>query len=502
MNFEIDSISWDDCLSIKMKKDKILILVIFLALLVLALNAYVSYYSTRKIVENERLVVHTLEVISALETLRALSIDIESSMRGFVITGDNYFLQSYAENKTKAPDILTRLQDLTKDNPQQQEQAQLIGNYVQEKFSFSDEAIQARTSQGFSQAATLIASGRGKNLMNQINATTDFMQNEETRLLLLRQQESDSSISKAGFSFAGTSILAGILLFGVYYFFNSVLAERRKSEEVLQLANEELETKVQERTLELERSNRELQDFAFVASHDLQEPLRKIQAFGDRLRLKYSDQLGDQGSDYLNRMYNAAQRMSRLISDLLAFSRVATKIQPFEPLNLNETVDGVLSDLETRIQQTDGTVEVEELPVIAADPLQMRQLFQNLIGNALKFHRPDVPPIIQVKAEVVQENGEQPENEDGNSASSKEAHCVITVTDNGIGFDEKYLERIFTPFQRLHNKNEYEGTGMGLAVCRKIVERHRGNITAKSTPGEGSQFIIMLPFDNQKGETD
>jgi signal transduction histidine kinase len=484
-----------------MKKDRKLILITFLALLVLALNAYVAYYSVQKIIDNERQVAHTLEVLKELETLRTLSIDIESSMRGYVITGDEYFLQTYDQNRTDAPHIISHIKDLTKDNPFQQQQIELIENHVQEKFSFSDASIKSRKEKGYAEAATLVASRHGKELMIEINFLTDQMQKEETRLLNVRQEESDRSIRRGGFSFAATSILAALLLFGVYYFFNSVLKERKKSEAILRQANEELESKVQERTLELERSNRELQDFAFVASHDLQEPLRKIQTFGDRLRLKYSDQLGDQGSDYLNRMYNAAQRMSRLITDLLAFSRVSTKVQPFEPLNLNETIDGVLSDLETRIQQTNGKVEVEELPVIAADPLQMRQLFQNLIGNALKFHRPEAPPLIQVKGEIVQQNGTEPDGENSNSEPA-DAQCLITIKDNGIGFEEKYLERIFTPFQRLHNKNEYEGTGIGLAVCRKIVERHKGSITAKSIPGEGSEFMITLPFNTLKGEAD
>jgi signal transduction histidine kinase len=487
-----------------MKKDRKLILIIVLALLVLGLNAYVAYYSAQKIINNERRVVHTLEVLKELEALRTLSIDIESSMRGYVITGDAYFLQTYDHNKAQAPQIISHIRDLTKDNLYQQPQLELIETHVQEKFGFSDLAIKTRKEQGFAEAAAQVGSRQGKELMKEISFLADQMQEEETTLLKIRQDESDSSIRRGEFSFAATSILAALLLFGVYYFFNSVLEERRKSEEALRVVNEELESKVQERTEELERSNRELQDFAFVASHDLQEPLRKIQAFGDRLRLKYSDQLGDQGSDYLNRMYNAAQRMSRLISDLLAFSRVATKVQPFEPLNLNETIDGVLSDLETRIQQTNGTVEVEEMPTIAADALQMRQLFQNLIGNALKFHRPETPPFIQVKGSIVQENGAKPESDTDDSAPTEaaDAHCLITVKDNGIGFDEKYLERIFTPFQRLHNKSEYEGTGMGLAVCRKIVERHRGTITAKSTPGEGSEFIITLPFNTLKGETE
>ncbi len=246
--------------------------------------------------------------------------------------------------------------------------------------------------------------------------------------------------------------------------------------------------------LELKRSNRELQDFAFVASHDLQEPLRKIQAFGDRLNTKYAAALKDEGRDYLERMQNAASRMHNLINDLLTFSRVTTAAQPFLPTDLGEVVREVLGDLETRIEQTDGRVEMGQLPVMEADPLQMRQLLQNLIPNSLKFHRANEPPIVKIFGRLLEGSETQAESPASNGLFE------IIVEDNGIGFDEKYLDRIFTPFQRLHARGQYEGTGMGLAVCRKIVERHHGSITASSSPSDGSRFIVTLPIKQTDGE--
>lgn len=238
-------------------------------------------------------------------------------------------------------------------------------------------------------------------------------------------------------------------------------------------------------TFKLEQSNRELQEFAYVASHDLQEPLRKVQAFGDRLEKKCAEQLSDEGRDYVHRMKNAAGRMQNLINDLLTFSRVATKTQPFQTVNLKTIVEEVVSDLEVRIEQSGGQVEIGELPVLEADPLQMRQLFQNLISNALKFHRADEKPLVRVYASA---GGE----------ALEEGFCRIAVEDNGIGFDEKYLDRIFTVFQRLHGRLEYEGSGIGLAVCRKIVERHGGNITAKSEEGKGATFFLDLPISHEE----
>ncbi len=246
----------------------------------------------------------------------------------------------------------------------------------------------------------------------------------------------------------------------------------------------ETEKRLQLYTEKLQQSNREFQDFAHIASHDLQEPLRKVTAFGDRLKAKYADKLGEQGCDYLERMQNAASRMQKLIQGLLVFSRVATKAKPFEPVDLNTVASEVLSDLEVRIQETGGQVSVNELPTISADPLQMRQLLQNLIGNALKFQKDNEQPAINVSAELL--------NGDGDETGIDRSYR-ISVRDNGIGFDNKYAGRIFGVFQRLHGRQEYEGSGIGLSVCKRIVERHGGNITAESTPGDGTTFIITLP---------
>ena len=230
----------------------------------------------------------------------------------------------------------------------------------------------------------------------------------------------------------------------------------------------------------LSRSNAELEQFAYVASHDLQEPLRKIQAFGDRLKTKYDASLGPEGLDYLTRMQNAAARMQILIQDLLSLSRVASNAKPFTSVDLGDVVRTVVSDLEMRIQDAQGRVEIGALPVIFGDRGQMAQLFQNLIGNGLKFRKPGESPVVKIDS--------QPQ-----TLPSGAAGWHISVEDNGIGFDEKYRDRIFQIFQRLHGRNEYEGTGIGLAICRKIVDRHGGSLTANSSPGAGAKFIITLP---------
>lgn len=259
---------------------------------------------------------------------------------------------------------------------------------------------------------------------------------------------------------------------------NRDITMRKRAEEQLKIYN-----------AKLKQSNRELQDFAYVASHDLQEPLRKVQAFSDRLKTKYADKLEGDGLDYLERMRSAANRMQLLIQDLLTFSRVSTKAQPFVPVDLETITREVLSDLEVKIEETGAIIEFLDLPVIDADPMQMRQLLQNLIGNALKFRQKDTTPFIGIHAIRVAPNG--------NGGSG---YCQLFVKDNGIGFDEKYSDKIFAVFQRLHGRVEYEGSGVGLAICRKIAERHDGTITAQSAPGRGSTFIVTLPVKQLKAD--
>jgi two-component system, LuxR family, sensor kinase FixL len=248
---------------------------------------------------------------------------------------------------------------------------------------------------------------------------------------------------------------------------------------------------------ELERSNQELEQFAYVASHDLQEPLRKIRMFSDRLEVKCGGQLDETGRECIQRMQSAAARMQTLIDGLLTLSRVTTRARNFVPVDLAQVVREVVSDLEGQIERVGGRVEVEHLPSIQADPLQMRQLFQNLVGNALKFHRVDEPPVVWVRGAFV--HGRQ---ERRGRRSPADERCRIEIEDNGIGFEEKHADRIFGVFQRLHPRDVYEGTGVGLAICRRIVERHGGTIRARSAPGKGSAFEVILPVVQPKNKSE
>jgi PAS domain S-box-containing protein len=245
----------------------------------------------------------------------------------------------------------------------------------------------------------------------------------------------------------------------------------------------EAETQALDYLEKLKKANKELEQFSAIASHDLQEPLRKIIVFGDRLgesiNLKDSE-----GKEYLERMQKSATRMQLLIDDLLKFAQLKSQFAPFKPVNLNNIVHDVLLDLESRIQKSKGIVEVEELPTLDADPAQMHQLFLNLIGNALKFQRKGAVPKVIVR-----------------NSHEDNHHYIISVEDNGIGIDETFFGRIFRPFERLHGRSEYEGTGMGLSICDKIVTHHGGKITVTNNKEVGVTFTIILPEQQVSKET-
>lgn len=238
----------------------------------------------------------------------------------------------------------------------------------------------------------------------------------------------------------------------------------------------EVKSKLEENIQELNRSNRELQQFAYVASHDLQEPIRKVIYYSDYLLAKYEKNLDKKGSEYLRHMISASHRMRNLIKDLLSFSQVDQKQYRFETLDLSKVAQEALQDLELVIKEKQATVNISELPPIEADHLLMRQLFENLISNALKYNKEGEPPVIEISHE-----------NDGKT-------LTLFFNDQGIGFNEKYLDRMFNLFQRLHGRDEYSGTGLGLAICRKITEVHNGRITAKSQESKGATFIVQLPI--------
>lgn len=250
----------------------------------------------------------------------------------------------------------------------------------------------------------------------------------------------------------------------------------------------ELNKQLLENIHQLESINKELDRFAYMASHDLQEPLRKIRIFSERIGMKYSGELDNEGKSYIDKMQSACERMQNLINDILAFSKLNVEKEVMVFSDINSIIEEVLVDMEIEIQEKNAKVEVERIPKLNVHPRLIKPLFQNLISNSLKYSRKEIAPVVKISAKL----DEPLKTPDPNQVGK---FCRINVEDNGVGFEQEYAEQVFTMFKRLHVGSEYEGTGIGLAICKKIVEQHKGFISVKSAVNEGSTFIISLPVE-------
>lgn len=457
-----------------------------------AVSAVLAYRSIDVITENNIGINNTLQTINLIKDLNRELAAAESSQRGYLLTEDPDYLQPYHQTLVVVDDLLKRLGESTTELPQQNNRFELLHTYVRKKIDEMQWIVTLTNRDEIRAAIRQVKTDEGIELMRAISQLLGEMENEEFILL-----EKNKSIAAENREFILMALLLAngiglILSLGVFYTLYRNSNKVAELNSALALANTELEEKVGVRTQallqyseELQRSNRELEEFAFVASHDLQEPLRKIRAFGDRLQQKFSAQLGDTGSDYVVRMQAASERMSVLIGDLLSFSRVTTKQRPFVTVDLNKIMHRVIDDLDYAIEETNAQLHIDPLPTIDADASQIAQVFMNLIANSLKFHTINVRPIITVTSEI---NLASPIVDD------KRHWCCLRFADQGIGFETQYAERVFSLFQRLHGRDEYSGTGIGLALCRKIIERHGGTITAQSEPGEGAVFTMHLPM--------
>lgn len=482
-----------------------------LVFLVLIANSVLSYINFNYVAQSTDQVKAQYEKMLHTNKVFKLMVDAETGHRGFVITGDPRYLQPYDEALATLDDQLSSLRETFEADPFQREKVAEIIINIGFKLKEMKTVIDIRKSKNFEAAQDHMLKDQGKKFMDRVRELIQIMNDHEKEQLQLLSQTVSESKARALAMLIGGSLVLVIMSVAAFALVRQQLRYRTSMEQLLRQSNNELEQRVQHRTeallitnvnleeeieerkrleneavkfaAELQGSNRELEQFASVASHDLQEPLRKIQAFSDRLVTKYRGQLDDTGKEYIDRIQFSAGRMRQLIEDLLTFSRVSSKGKPFASVDLNEVVRGVLADLEVRIQDTKASVVVDTLPTIEADELQMRQLFQNLLGNGLKFQRPGVPPVLELRLQNA-----------SNSILDEASWCDLTFTDNGIGFENQYAERIFQLFQRLHGRNEYEGTGMGLAICKKIVERHGGTIKADGIPGKGATFSVRLPL--------
>lgn len=430
----------------------------------------------------------------ALNNLHLTVLAAESSQRSYLLTRDENFLIPFTETLDNVELHLAAVDALIPNTQDQRILLDRLVYVVKDKLLELRETVHLSLTDNQQTALKIVNSDKGKQLYNEMKSLFEQIGQNEIKQRMRLYGKLRVTKEKSTVAFFISAVTSGLLLLGMILMARLNLLNQDRYRTNLEQQNALLTEKVQERTQELTlysdelaRSNRELEDFAFVASHDLQEPLRKIRAFGDRLLSNYADSLDERGRDYLTRMKNAAERMSNLISDLLEFSRITTRGKEFVAVNLGQVIQTVLNDLEIAIEESQTKVILPELPVITGDASQISQLFLNLFSNAIKFRSNQIQPEIELNYQLKTLVNEQ--------TNEPEQFHVLTVSDNGIGFEQEFADKIFVPFQRLHGRTEYQGTGIGLAVCRRIVERHGGKISATSSLGQGAKFEIMLPVN-------
>jgi len=451
------------------------------ALAILILVGVLSYRSMLQSDEDREWVTHSHQVLEKLDAVLANMLDIETGERGYIITGERSYLEPYNDALDRVHQNVKDVRELTADNSVQQRALDRLEPIISEKLGTAQGQIEIRTRVGLVSGAESVRAGFGKKFMGQIRDQLTEMKEEENRLLKSRTEEARKSSRVTRIVIVTGEVLAVGFLCLAGMVVGQEMRQRSRAEEDVHKLNVDLEQRVADRTAELNerakelaRSNGELQQFAYVASHDLQEPLRMVASFTQLLAKRYKDKLDDDARDFINYAVDGATRMQALISDLLNYSRVGTQGKPLERTDSEALFKRVLESLQFNIEESGAVIVSDTLPMVMADPQQLGQLFQNLLTNAIKF-RGAGPPHVRISTE---RNGNE---------------WKISVRDNGIGISQEHAERIFVIFQRLHTKTEYPGTGISLAICKKIVERHGGSIWIEPSPGGGSTFCFTIP---------
>jgi len=419
-------------------------------------------------------VAHTNVIEKKLTRLVSDLKDIEVSEREFILSGDLKLLEQFKRGRPAIEEQIEQLKVLTRENKRQRESFDLLEPLIPQKFEEMQKAVQIRESEGVAAASAMILSDKGDRAMDDINTVVQRLMAEEERLLNQRTGDQSKNFRRTMFVFGAMLVLNIVLVSALFFLIRHDASERRREEERIRHLNADLERRVEQRTEALRRSNEDLQQFAYIASHDLQEPLRMVASYTELLKRRYHGKLDDDADQFIDYAVDGVKRMSTLIRDLLAYSRAGeTPAEKMREVNPEETLNTVLQNLKVTIGDVGATITHDPLPAIEFDPTRLSQLFQNLLANAIKY-RGERTPVVHI------------------SARSDGADTIFSISDNGIGIDPKYSEQIFGIFKRLHGR-EYEGTGIGLAMCKKIVERQGGRIWVESKLGEGSTFLFTIP---------
>lgn len=440
--------------------------------------SWLAYDRIRETGRRTEAVNHTYRVRLKNKDLLVTLVNIETGQRGYLVTRLEEYLKPYAESRNELKSVQKAMRLLVRDNPEQLTRLDTINVLVSKNLSVIESGI-ARAKSGLPVDTLRMQEGRA--YMEEIRKVLHRLDSDERKVLALRTKLQALADSHSSYFLLLLTIVPLVFLL-VFFRLLYLELQRRIS----------FQTQLEQKLTELEHANSELEQFAFVTSHDLQEPLRKIQAFSERLKIKHAENLSDDGKTNLLKINQSAARMQQLINDLLIFSRTANlRERTFETINLNEVLEEVQEEFLETIQEKRVTIISDVLPHINGIKFQMVQLFSNLISNAIKYAKGNENPLIEIECNKVM--GE--EIEGIGDLQRQNTFYQISFSDNGIGFDPIYSEKIFVIFQRLHNRTEYDGTGIGLALCRRIVTNHNGYIIAKPKPAHsGAVFYVYLPM--------
>lgn len=470
--------------------EKKTVVMLGLASVILVTLNILFYLSFMKQKETSAQVNQIQKNLRALEDVLSSVKDAETGQRGYLLTGEESYLEPYNLALKTIEQQIDELKILSLVDPAQKQHLLTLEPLVRSKLAELQKTVALKKNKDVKAALSLVSTNQGQELMDQIRIVIQQMQkrkNQQLQNWLLAKEQEARSIQQ---TFIVCFILNMLAFYLVYRAIQKETTERKLAEALLKKLNEELEYIVQKRTAELKdvntnllRSNQELEQFAYVASHDLQEPLRAINSYTQLLARKYQSNLDAKADKYIGYIVEGANRMQQLIEDLLSFSRIGTEGKEFQLIALETILPLVLRHLKVAIAKSHAIVTHDPLPTIKGNKTQLIQLFQNLIANAIKFRKSE-PLAVHVKA------------------VQQDKQWLISVSDNGIGMDEEYFERIFVIFQRLHSRTEYPGTGIGLAVCKRIVECHGGRIWVESTLGVGTTFYLTIPCFEESNNHD
>ncbi len=424
----------------------------------------------------ERTDIHLLKVqnlSSSIIQLRSLAKDAESGERGFLLTGDDRYLMPLQQANESLPNQISACLDYAKEWPELLGPVLKLTGLVRKRFDEANEVLRIQSAKGFGAALDYTRSGKSEQTMNDIRRVSDDLQsklNLEERGYL----DSEAALNKRGFIFFLLSTMVMIIVLAwLYHVLLSHLYERDEAQRQLQILNAELEARIDERTHDLTEANQELGQFAYVASHDLQEPLRTITSFTQLLASRYKGRLDEDADEFIGYIVASSRRMTDLINGLLALVRLRKSGQQTAPVPFEKLLEEAEISLQAAIRDNQARIEHSSLPALVVDKVQFSQVLQNLISNGIKYRREE-QPLIRI------------------DAKRDSSNWIFSIADNGRGFNQQFAERIFGLFQRLHGR-DVEGTGMGLSIAKKIVERHGGRIWAESVEGTGSTFYFSLP---------